>query len=78
MNINPSLLFNSTLAFLVAGIILILKGNLVIGITAILISILTGITWFMSGLFEKFESTPPEIEGDDDKDEEGKGVLKPF
>ena len=78
MNINPQFLFNSSITFLVAGVLLFFKGFVVLGITGLIIAITSGIFWFMSGLFEKFESTPPEIESEDDKDEEGKGVLKPF
>ena len=75
---NPQVLFNSAITFGVAGLLLLLKGFFLLGITGLIIAITSGIFWFMSGLFEKFESTPPEIESEDDKDEEGKGVLKPF
>ena len=75
---NPSLLFNSSITFIVAGFILILNKFLFLGITCLLISIMAAFFWFILGLFDKFESTPPEIESSDNKDEEGKGVLKPF
>ena len=75
---NPSLLFNSAIAFVVAGIILLFNEFFALGILSFVIAITSSIVWFMSGLFDKFESTPPEIENSDDKDEEGKGVLKPF
>ena len=78
MNINPQLLFNSSITFVVAGFLLLTKGFFLWGICGLVIAISSGILWFMSGLFDKFESTPPEIENEDDKDEEGKGVLKPF
>tara|TARA_Y100001968_G_scaffold275871_1_gene269844 strand:+ start:623 stop:859 length:237 start_codon:yes stop_codon:yes gene_type:complete len=78
MNISPQFLFNSSITFVVAGFLLLFKGFFLLGITGLIIAITSGIFWFMSGLFEKFESTPPEIESEDDKDEEGKGVLKPF
>jgi hypothetical protein len=32
----------------------------------------------MSGFFGKFEYEPPDSKSEDEKDEEGKGVLKPF
>tara|TARA_Y100001968_G_scaffold136908_1_gene125090 strand:- start:1077 stop:1313 length:237 start_codon:yes stop_codon:yes gene_type:complete len=78
MNINPQLLFNSSITFSVAGFLLFFKGFFLLGITGLAIAITSGLFWFMSGLFDKFESTPPEIESEEDKDEEGKGILKPF
>tara|TARA_Y100001968_G_C19020674_1_gene554997 strand:+ start:86 stop:316 length:231 start_codon:yes stop_codon:yes gene_type:complete len=75
---NPQVLFNSAITFGVAGLLLLLKGFFLLGITGLIIAITSGIFWFMSGLFEKFESSPPEVENNDDRDEEGKGVLKPF
>ncbi len=78
MNINPQLLFNSSITFVVAGFLLLLKGFFILGIAGLIIAITSGMFWFMSGFFEKFESTPPEVESEDDKDEEGKGILKPF
>tara|TARA_B100000700_G_C14387096_1_gene553041 strand:- start:54 stop:290 length:237 start_codon:yes stop_codon:yes gene_type:complete len=78
MNFSPQTLFNSSITFGVAGILLLFKGFFLFGITGLIISIISVIFWFMSGLFEKFESSPPDIESENDKDEEGKGVLKPF
>ena len=75
---NPSLLFNSAITFVVAGFIFVLNKFFLLGITSFIVSITVAFFWFMSGLFDKFESTPPELEDLDDKDEEGKGVLKPF
>ena len=75
---NPSLLFNSAIAFVVAGFIFVLNKFFLLGITSFIISITVAVFWLMSGLFDKFESTPAELEDSDDKDEEGKGVLKPF
>ena len=75
---NTQLLFNSSLALFSAGLIFFLKGMIPLAIGSFILALVTAMIWFMSGLFEKFESTPPEIESLDDKDEEGKGVLKPF
>ena len=78
MNINPQFLFNSSITFVVAGLLLLFKGFFLLGISGLIIAITSGIFWFMSGLFEKFESNPTENESEENKDEEGKGVLKPF
>tara|TARA_B100000700_G_C15023215_1_gene846834 strand:+ start:1138 stop:1368 length:231 start_codon:yes stop_codon:yes gene_type:complete len=75
---NPQFLFNSSLALFTAGLIFFFKGLIPLGIGSFCIALGSAVIWLMSGLFEKFESTPPEIESLDDKDEEGKGVLKPF
>ena len=75
---SPQFLFNSSIAFIVSGLILIFNGFFVFAVISFIIAVSFWIFWFFSGLFDKFESTPPEIEGPDDKDEEGKGVLKPF
>ena len=75
---NPTILFNSSITFIIAGLILLLNKFVVLSIISLLIAIFTAIIWFMLGLFDKFESTPPETQSTDDKDEEGKGVLKPF
>ena len=75
---NPSLLFNSAIVFVVAGFIFVLNKFFLLGITSFIVSITVAVFWLMSGLFDKFESTPAELEDSDDKDEEGKGVLKPF
>tara|TARA_Y100001968_G_C19304152_1_gene690692 strand:+ start:776 stop:1012 length:237 start_codon:yes stop_codon:yes gene_type:complete len=78
MNINPQLLFNASITFLVAGFIVIFKGLVALGIAFFFFAIVSTIYWFFLGLFDKFESTPPEVSNSDDMDEEGKGVLKPF
>tara|TARA_Y100000766_G_C18827902_1_gene566466 strand:+ start:269 stop:499 length:231 start_codon:yes stop_codon:yes gene_type:complete len=75
---NPQILFNFSLALITAGIILLFKGLFIIGFGSLIIAIGTSLVWLMSGFFEKFEykSTVDTLE--DEKDEEGKGVLKPF
>tara|TARA_Y100001968_G_C19329568_1_gene703567 strand:+ start:571 stop:801 length:231 start_codon:yes stop_codon:yes gene_type:complete len=75
---NPQFLFNSSLALFTTGLIFFIKGLIPLGIVSVIIALGSAVFWLMSGLFEKFESTSPEIESLDDKDEEGKGVLKPF
>ena len=75
---NPQILFNSTLALLTTALILIFKGIFVLGFASLTIAIVTSIVWLMSGFFEKFEYKSPETELENEKEEEGKGVLKPF
>ena len=75
---NPQILFNFSLALVTTGLILLFKGLFVLGFTSLIISIGTAIVWLMSGFFEKFEYKSPEDTVEDEKDEEGKGVLKPF
>ena len=75
---NPQILFNSSLALFTAGFILLLKGIFILGIFSLLIAAGTSIVWLMSGFFEKFEYKSPDTDLEDEKDEEGKGVLKPF
>ena len=75
---NPQILFNSSLAFLTTGVILLFKGIFLLGIASLIIAIGTSIIWLMSGFFEKFEYKSPDTSEEDEKDEEGKGVLKPF
>ncbi len=75
---NPQILFNSSLALFTAGLILLVKGIFLLGLTSLIIALATSIVWLMSGFFDKFEYKSPEINQEDDKDEEGKGVLKPF
>tara|TARA_Y100001968_G_scaffold267169_1_gene256991 strand:- start:894 stop:1124 length:231 start_codon:yes stop_codon:yes gene_type:complete len=75
---NPQILFNSSLVFLTTGIVLILKGIFMFGFVSLIIAIGTSIVWLMSGFFEKFEYNSPDTNIEDEKDEEGKGVLKPF
>ncbi len=75
---NPQILFNSSLAFFTTGIILLLKGILLLGFVSLIIAIGTSIVWLMSGFFDKFEYKSPDTSQEDEKDEEGKGVLKPF
>ena len=75
---NPQILFNSSLALLTTGLILLIKGIFIWGFASIGIAIGTSIVWLMSGFFEKFEYKASETTLEDEKDEEGKGVLKPF
>ena len=75
---NPQILFNSSLAFLTAGIILLFKGIFAIGFLSIIIAIGSSIIWLMSGFFGKFEYEAKDSSPVEEKDEEGKGVLKPF
>ena len=75
---NPQILFNFSLALVTTGVILLSKGLFILGFTSLIISIGTAIVWLMSGFFEKFEYKSPEDTVEDEKDEEGKGVLKPF
>ena len=75
---NPQILFNSTLALLTTGLILIFKGVFVLGLASLIVAIGTSIIWLMSGFFDKFEYKSPEAELENEKEEEGKGVLKPF
>ena len=75
---NPQILFNSSLILFTIGLILLLKGIILIGVVTLIIAIGTSITWLMSGFFEKFEYKSPDRVKEDETDEEGKGVLKPF
>ncbi len=75
---NPQILFNLSLCFITTGLILLFKGIFVLGFGSLLIAVGTSIVWLMSGFFDKFEYKSPEDTEDDEKDEEGKGVLKPF
>ena len=75
---NQQILFNFSLGLLTAGLILIIKGLFILGFVSFIIAIGTSIVWLMSGFFEKFEYKSPEQSIEDEKDEEGKGVLKPF
>ena len=75
---NPQILFNASIALLTTGLILIFKGIFVLGIASLIIAIGTSIFWLMSGFFGKFEYDSMESKSEDEKDEEGKGVLKPF
>ena len=75
---NPQILFNSSLALLTTGLILIFKGIFILGFASLIIAIGTSIVWLMSGFFDKFEYKTPETDVENDKEEEGKGVLKPF
>ena len=75
---NPQILFNFSLALLTTGLILLFKGLFILGFGSVVISIGTSIIWLMSGFFGKFEYEPTDIKSEDDKEEEGKGVLKPF
>ena len=75
---NPQILFNFSLALLTTGLILLFKGLFILGFGSLIISIGTAIIWLMSGFFGKFEYESTEKKSEDEKDEEGKGVLKPF
>ena len=75
---NPQILFNFSLALVTAGLILLVKGLFILGFVSIVIAIGISIVWLMSGFFEKFEYRAPEDSLEEEKDEEGKGVLKPF
>ncbi len=75
---NPQILFNFSLALLTTGLILLLKGIFLFGIGSLIIGIGSSIIWLMSGFFGKFEYDSSNAESEDEKDEEGKGVLKPF
>tara|TARA_B100000965_G_C19299820_1_gene629643 strand:+ start:488 stop:718 length:231 start_codon:yes stop_codon:yes gene_type:complete len=75
---NPQVLFNTSLALFSTGFILLIKGIYLLGIISFLIAIGTSVIWFMSGFFEKFEYKSLDNNVEDEKDEEGKGVLKPF
>ena len=75
---SPQILFNFSLALLTTGLIFLLKGLFILGFGSLIISIGTSIVWLMSGFFEKFEYEPMDSQSEDEKDEEGKGVLKPF
>ena len=75
---NPQLLFNSSLALLTTGLILLFKGIFFLGFASLIIAIGTSIIWLMSGFFGKFEYESPDSKSEEEKDEEGKGVLKPF
>tara|TARA_Y100001968_G_C19180786_1_gene630286 strand:+ start:44 stop:274 length:231 start_codon:yes stop_codon:yes gene_type:complete len=75
---NPQILFNSSLALITAGLILLIKGIFVLGFASLIIAIGTSIFWLMSGFFGKFEYESTDKILEDEKDDEGKGVLKPF
>ena len=75
---NPQVLFNSSLALITTGFILLIKGIFLWGLVSLVIAIGTSIFWLMSGFFDKFEYKPTEITQENEKDEDGKGVLKPF
>ena len=75
---NPQILFNFSLALLTAGLVLLFKGLFLFGFGSLIIAIGTSTIWLMSGFFDKFEYKSPDESIEDEKDEEGKGVLKPF
>ena len=75
---NPQILFNFSLALITAGLILLFKGLFILGFGSLIIAIVTSIVWLMTGFFEKFEYKSQDNTLEDEKDEEGKGVLKPF
>lgn len=75
---KPQVLFNASLALFTSGFILLIKGIFLLALISFVLAIGTSVIWFMSGFFEKFEYKSPEKNVEDEKDEEGKGVLKPF
>ena len=75
---NPQILFNFSLGLLTTGIILLIKGLFILGFASLTIAIGTSIVWLMSGFFGKFEYETTDTKSEDEKDEDGKGVLKPF
>tara|TARA_Y100001968_G_C19253513_1_gene665626 strand:+ start:274 stop:504 length:231 start_codon:yes stop_codon:yes gene_type:complete len=75
---NPQILFNVSLTLVTAGLILLFKGLFILGFGSLIIAIGTAIIWLMSGFFGKFEYKPMDSNPAEEKDEEGKGVLKPF
>ena len=75
---NPQTLFNFSIALLTTGLILLFKGIFILGFGSLIIAIVTSIVWLMSGFFGKFEYEPTYSKSEDEKDEEVKGVLKPF
>tara|TARA_Y100001968_G_C18740846_1_gene428899 strand:- start:176 stop:406 length:231 start_codon:yes stop_codon:yes gene_type:complete len=75
---NPQILFNSSLALLTTALILLFKGIFLLGFASLIIAIATSIVWLMSGFFGKFEYEPTDTKLENEKDDEGKGVLKPF
>ena len=75
---NPQILFNFSLALITTGLILLFKGLFLLGFGSLIIAIGTAVVWLMSGFFDKFEYKTTDESLEDDKDEEGKGVLKPF
>ena len=75
---NPQILFNSSLTLVTAGVILLFKGLFILGFASLIIGIGTSIFWLMSGFFDKFEYDSSDSKTEEEKDEEGKGVLKPF
>ena len=78
IKMNPQFLFNFSIGLLTAGIILLFKGLFILGFSSFIIAIGTSIFWLMSGFFGKFEYEPKHSKQEDEKEEEGKGVLKPF
>ena len=75
---NTQFLFNSSLVLLTTALILLFKGLFIFGFASLIIAIGTTVVWLMSGFFGKFEYKPMNSKLEDEKDEEGKGVLKPF
>jgi len=75
---NPQILFNFSLALLTIGLVLLFKGIFILGFGSLIIAIVTSVVWLMSGFFGKFEYETTDTKSEEEKDEEGKGVLKPF
>ena len=72
---NPQILFNFSLELVTAGLILIFKGLFLLCFVSFIIATVTSTVWLMTGFFEKFEYKSSEDCLDNDKEEEGKGVL---
>ena len=75
---NQQILFNFSLALVTTGLILLFKGLFILSFASLIIAIGTSIVWLMSGFFGKFEYESNDSKPEDEKDEDGKGVLKPF
>ena len=66
---NTQILFNSALAFIMAGLIFLYNGLFLLGFFSLVIAIVTSIIWLMSGFFGKFEYSSTESKGEDEKGE---------
>tara|TARA_B100000579_G_scaffold428867_1_gene439740 strand:- start:3905 stop:4135 length:231 start_codon:yes stop_codon:yes gene_type:complete len=75
---NPQLLFNSSLVLITFGLILLFKGLFLLAFTSLAIAIGISLFWLMSGFFGKFEYEAVDTSLEEERDDEGKGVLKPF
>ena len=75
---NPQFLFNSCIALITVGLILVFNGIFLLGFATLIIAIAISIIWLMTGFFGKFDYESTDNILEEEKDEEGKGVLKPF